>query len=107
MIDWGSNVVNGQLVPQPPSSAFFPLTMGAQYRGPGMWPRQGTYQVPPVTPTPALASQMGQSALGNGGSPDLTGGGASLFHPTKNTIIFGFGSLVLGLFMLHYIHYGA
>jgi hypothetical protein len=53
-----------------------------------------------------MASQMGQSALGNGGQPD-TGGSGGLFHPTKGTILFGFGSLVLGLFMLHYIHYGA
>lgn len=107
MIDWGSNVVNGQLVPQPPSSAFFPLTMGAQYRGPGMYPRQGTYQVPPVTPTPAMQPMMGQSALGTGGQPDMSGNASSLFHPTKGVIMFGFGSLVVGLFMLHYIHYGA
>lgn len=104
MIDWGSNVVNGQLVPQPPSSAFFPLTFGAQYRGPGMWPRQGTYQVPPVTPSPAMAPQIAPSAMGQGGLPS---GGGNVWHPTQGTIVFGFGSLVLGLFMLHYIHYGA
>lgn len=106
MIDWGSNVVNGQLVPQAPSSAFFPLTLGAQYRGPGMWPRQGTYQVPPVIPSPAMAPQMAPSALGTGPSGNVQGG-SSLFHPTQGVIVFGFGSLVLGLFMLHYIHYGA
>ncbi len=106
MIDWGSNVVNGQLVPQPPSSAFFPLTMGAQYRGPGMWPRQGTYQVPPVIPNQRDASQMSPNATGDATYASQTQA-ANAFHPTQGTIIFGFGSLVLGLFMLHYIHYGS
>lgn len=105
MISWGSDVVNGQLVPSAPASAFFPLSMGAQYGAPGRYPRQGTYQVPPVTPNPAMAAQMAPSALGT--APDINVNAGSLFHPTRGTIVFGFGSLVLGLFMLHYIHYGA
>lgn len=105
MIDWGSNVVNGQLVPQAPTSAFFPLTMGAQYRGPGMWPRQGTYQVPPVVPSPANAPQIAPSSMGRG--PDTGDSSSGSFHPTRGTILFAFGALVVGLFMLRYIHYGA
>lgn len=103
MIDWGSNVVNGTLVPQPPTSAFFPLTMGAQYRGPGYWPRQGSYQVPPVPPNIANAGNMSPNTTGSV-SPGVTMGNP--YHPTQGTILFAFFALVLGLFGLHYIHYG-
>lgn len=107
MIDWGSNAVNGQLVPQAPSSAFFPLTMGAQYRGPGMWPRQGSYQVPPVIPNRQMASQMSPNATGGDDTHASMSQSANAFHPTQGTILFGFGALIAGLFMLNYIHYGA
>lgn len=106
MIDWGSNVVNGQLVPQAPTSAFFPLTMGAQYRGPGMWPRQGTFQVPPVIPNAGMASQMSPNATGGGDTFASQTQARNAFHPTQGTVLFAFGALVLGLFMLRYIHYG-
>lgn len=110
-INWGSNTVNGQLVPQPPSSAFFPLTMGAQYRGPGYWPRQGSYQVPPVVPSAAMAAQMSPNSQGSGTAQGSVTTGppmssASPWHPFNGTIMFAVGALVLGLFALHYIHYG-
>lgn len=106
---WGSDSVNGQLVPRVPSSAVFPLTFSPHYSGPGYWPRQGSYQVPPVVSNPILARNMAPSGLGQG-SPgvaavtqaDATG---NPWHPTKGTILFGFGALVLGLFMLRYIHW--
>jgi hypothetical protein len=105
MISWGSNSVNGQLVTQPPTSAVFPLTMGAQYRGPGFWPRQGSYQVPPVIPSVAMQPQISPNATGSiDTGPPLSAGG--LFHPTQGTIIFAFIALALGLFGLHYIHWG-
>ncbi len=100
---WGSDAVNGQLVPRAPSSAFFPLVLSAQYTGPGYWPRQGSYQVPPVMPNPSAAGVMAPSALGSG-----PGGGAvssSPYHPTQGTIIFAFGALVVGLFLLNYVHW--
>ena len=106
MIDWGSNVVNGQLVAQAPTSAFFPLTMGAQYRGPGMSPRMGTWQVPPVVPSPTGGNSLNPGAMPSANANDI-GYGGSPFHPTQGTILFGFGALVVGLFMLRYIHYGA
>lgn len=101
-ITWGSSEVNGQLVPQAPSSAFFPLDMGAQYRGPGYYPRQGSYQVPPVTPSPTLGPQP----IGATGTAAPMTSGGNPWHPTQGTIIFGFLALVIGLFGLHYIHYG-
>lgn len=101
-ITWGSSEVNGQLVAQPPSSAFFPLDMGAQYRGPGYYPRQGSYQVPPVVPSPNLGPQP----VGSAGTAQQVDN-SNPWHPTQGTIIFGFLALVVGLFGLHYIHYGA
>lgn len=104
-VNWGSNIVNGQLVPQAPTSAFFPLYMGHQYVNP-KWPTQQPYGVPPTIPSPALAPGMAapQSAV----APTQAGAqsGASLWHPTKGTLVFGFFALVAGIFMLHYIHYG-
>jgi hypothetical protein len=105
MISWGSNAVNSQLVTQPPTSAFFPLTMGAQYRGPGMWPRAGTYQVPPVVPGPASTPYMSPNATGQV-SQSFTPSSGGLFHPTQGTIVFAFIALAIGLFGLHYIHWG-
>jgi hypothetical protein len=49
-IGYGSAAVNAQLVPVPVTAAFDPLTFGQAYTGPGMWPRQGVYNVPPVLP---------------------------------------------------------
>lgn len=104
-INWGSNVVNGQLVPQAPSSAFFPLYMGHQYVNP-KWPTQQPYGVPPVIPSPAQGPGMppGSQPI----APTQAGNvsGAGLWHPTRGTLVFGFFALVVGLFMLHYIHYG-
>ncbi len=107
-IPWGSNVVNGQLIPQAPSSAFWPTTMGSQVRGPGFWPRQGTWQVPPVVPNPAMAPYMAPSAgiAGQSSSGNASATSSNPFHPTQGTIIFALGALFLGIFMLRYIHYG-
>lgn len=102
-INWGSNVVNGQLVPQAPTSAFFPPFMGAQYVNP-KWPTQQPYGVPPTIPSPALGgSQLNSIAPTQAGANMST---TSAWHPTKGTLVFGFFALVFGLFMLNYIHYG-
>lgn len=104
-INWGSNVVNGQLVPQAPTSAFFPLYMGTQYTGP-KWATQQPYNVPPVIPSPAMAPAPGSTgAIAPTQAGNYTGG-VGAWHPTKGTLAFGFLALVAGIFMLHYIHYG-
>src|SRR5215472_9887357 len=99
---WGSDVVNGQLVPRPPSSAFFPLVLSAQYTGPGFWPRQGSYQVPPVVANPLAAASMAPSGLGTGPAMgQYSGAQVGSWHPTRGTIFFGFFALVAGLFLLN------
>jgi len=107
-INWGSNVVNGQLVPQPPSSAFFPLFMGAQYVNP-KWATGQPYNVPPVIPSPAMAIGNEGGVTSTPVAPTQAGAAQNsktAWHPTKGTLFFGFFALVAGLFMLHYIHYG-
>jgi hypothetical protein len=105
-INWGSNVVNGQLVPQAPTSAYFPLTMGHQYVNP-KWPTTSAYGVPPTIPSPAIAPGMAapQSSVAPTQAGNMSGG-ASAWHPTKGTLVFGFFALVAGIFMLNYVHYG-
>jgi hypothetical protein len=104
-VNWGSNVVNGQLVPQAPSSAFFPLFMGHQYTNP-KWPTQQPYGVPPTIPSASLAP--GMAAPETNVAPTQAGMAtkSSAWHPTKGTLVFGFFALVAGIFMLHYVHYG-
>lgn len=100
-INWGSNIVNGQLVPQAPSSAFFPMYMGHQYVNP-KWPTQQPYGVPPTIPAPGSALNINTDT-----APTQAGGSnASAWHPTKGTLVFGFFALVVGLFALNYVHYG-
>lgn len=106
-IPWGSDVVNGQLIPKAPTQAFNPLTYGPAYSGPAFWPRQGVYSVPPVVPTSGMPNSRSPvsdqiypttipSAASETGNP---------FHLTKSPLFFAFGFLVLGYLMLHYIHY--
>lgn len=101
-VQWGSNAVNGQLVAQAPSSAFFPSYMGPGYVNP-KWPSTAPFQVPPVVPSAT------QSPVGGTAAPAVASQAAAMpgnpFHPTQGVILFGLGSLILGLFMLHYIHY--
>lgn len=110
---WGSDTVNGQLVPRAPASAFFPLTFSALYTGPGMWPKQGTYQVPPVLPAAYVSNNSAPGQFGNAtpmgtyssNMPTAVSETGNPWHPTKSPLLFAFGFLVLGLFMLHYIHW--
>ena len=112
-ISWGSDAVNGQLVPRAPASAFYPLVFSAEYTGPGVWPKQGTYQVPPVVPgayqQAAGAPGSFGTAAGSGGNMGIQSGptNASMqgnpWHPTKGIIIFAF--VFLSLFGLQYIHW--
>lgn len=118
-VGYESQVVNGQLVNVAPAQGYAPLTFGSAYTGPGFWPRNGVYNVPPVLPSAGTweGSNMGQ---GGGASMDSGGyGGASMptwagmskdggvnpFHPTKSPLIMAILFLGIGLWMLHYVHY--
>jgi hypothetical protein len=103
---WGSDTVNGQLVPRAPSSAFFPLTFSSIFTGPAIYPKQGTYQVPPVMPNAMLQATGAPGQWGSAiTTPSNVSESGSPWHPTKSPLLFAFGALVLGLFMLKYIHW--
>lgn len=115
MLGYETTVVNGQMVNVAPGQSFAPLTFGSTYTGPGYWPRNGVYNVPPVTPSPS--TMAGQSAMptqsgGYGGNqPTPTAGTMSqsgntnYFHGTKSPLIWALLFLGGGLAMLHFIHY--
>jgi len=114
-VSWGSDAVNGQLVPRTPASAVYPLVFSAEYTGPGVWPKQGTYQVPPVVPGAYQQSAgapgsfgtaaPGGSVISTQSSPTNASMGGNPWHPTKGIIVFAFLFLVLSLFGLQYIHW--
>ncbi len=106
--------INSQLLNVAPSQAFSPLTYGAAYTGPGFWPRNGVYNVPPVTPSPGTTGQGGTTTTGltaSNGSPSPTAGaltasgGANYFHMGKSPLVWALLFLGLSLLMLHKIHY--
>jgi len=111
MLGYETLGVNDQLVNVAPGQAYAPLTFGPAYTGPGFWPRNGVYNVPPVVPSPADQAGMAptQIAAGNyGGSipmPSVSSASGNPFHPTKSPLIFGMVFFVLGVLMLQYIHY--
>lgn len=113
-VGYESQQVNSQLVPVAPSQGFAPLTFGSMYTGPGYWPRNGVFNVPPVAPAAGTTGQGGVTSTGvtaGNGSPSpssgaMTGsGGVNWLHPTKSPLVFAFGFLAVGLFMLHKIHF--
>jgi hypothetical protein len=114
-VGYESQIVNGQLVNVAPGQGFAPLTFGAAYTGPGFWPRNGVFNVPPVTPAPGTTGQGGTTMSGltaANGSPSLPTAGAvgsdgsvNWFHPTKSPLVMALIFLALGLFMLHKIHF--
>ena len=112
MIGYESQVVNGQLVNVAPGQSYSPLTFGAAYTGPGFWPRNGVYNVPPVTPSPGTweGSYIGTTDS-SGGHPSPSAGSINMdgkpnyMHPTKSPLLWAFAFLAGGLAMMHYIHY--
>jgi len=113
-VGYESQIVNGQLVNVAPGQGFAPLTFGAQYTGPGYWPRNGVFNVPPVTPAPGSTGQGGTTITGvtlANGSPSPTAGSVNsegnvnYFHATKSPLLWAVGFLALGLFMLHKVHF--
>jgi hypothetical protein len=107
-LGYGSAAVNSQLVPIPVKAAFDPLTFGQAYTGPGMWPRQGVYNVPPVQPSGSLQQSMAPAAYGATGGftvPTPASESGNPFHPTKSPLIFALVFLFAGVLMLQHIHY--
>lgn len=107
MLGNSSEVVNGQLVNVAIKQGYNPLTFGQAYTGPGFWPRQGVYNVPPVMPSAALQNSMAPAAYGGTGTPmpSALGDNGSPFHPTKSPLWWGLGFLVVGILMLQHIHF--
>ena len=118
-VGFESQTVNGQLVNVAPGQGYSPLTFGAMYTGPGLWPRNGVFNVPPVTPSPGSTGQGGTTTTGltqANGSPSGTGATlptsgtsngatANFMHPTKSPVLWAIGFLVFALFMLHKVHF--
>lgn len=112
MLGYGSEVVNGQLVPVAVKQSFDPLTFGQAYTGPAYWPRQGVYNVPPVVPSASLQSSMAPAqygatapALGGHSLPTALSENGNPFHPTKSPLWWALGFLVVGILMLQHIHF--
>src|SRR5713226_281528 len=101
MLGYESTVVNGQLVNIAPQQAYNPLTFGQAYTGPGMWPRQGVYNVPPVMPSPGNMASMAPATYGSTGFPvpSATSYSGNPFHPTKSPLWWGLGFLIVGILM--------
>lgn len=104
-LGYQSAVVNGQLVNVAPAAGYDPLIFGQAYTGPGMWMRQGVYNVPPVLPSGALQSSMAPSSYGMTGFAAPTSGGSNPFHPTKSPLWMALAFLIVGILMLQHIHY--
>lgn len=113
-VGYESAIINSQLVNVAPGQGYSPLTFGAQFTGPGFWPRNGVFNVPPVTPAPGTTGQGGVTATGlsaGNGSPSLpsageaTPAGPNFMHPTKSPVLWAIGFLVISLFMLHKVHF--
>jgi hypothetical protein len=107
-IGYQSAVVNGQLVNVAPGAAFSPLAFGPAYTGPGMWPRQGVYNVPPVLPSASLQASMAPASYGQSGTyplPSATDHQGNPFSITASPLLWALAFLTLGLAMLYFIHY--
>jgi hypothetical protein len=112
MIGYESAAVNDQLVNVAPGQAYAPTTFGSAYTGPGFWPRNGVFNVPPVVPSPTI--QAGQapsqapspgSSYGGSGIPTSMSQSGNAFHLTQSPLVWALGMFVVGLLMLQHIHY--
>jgi hypothetical protein len=112
MLGYESAAVNDQLVNVAPSQAFAPLAYGAELSGPGFWPRNGVFNVPPVVPSPADQAGMAPTQLGSGANyggsipmPTNQSASGNSMHPGKSPVLWALGFFVVGILMLMYIHY--
>ena len=113
-VGYETSQVNSQLINVAPAQGYHPLTFGAQYVGPGFWTRNGSYNVPPVVPSPGSVSFAGNSASNSvdGNSPPSptagtmdSAGNVNFLHPTKSPVLMAVAFLAVGLLMLHKIHF--
>ena len=113
-IGYGSAGVNDQLVPIPVMAAFKPLAFGPTYTGPGFWPRQGVYNVPPIMPSPSMQASLPPTAYGGTPGGDLTGAydAPSALSPSgspwsfkHSPLLWALLYLVVGLAGLHFMHF--
>jgi hypothetical protein len=112
MLGYESQAVNDQLVNVAPGQAFAPLTFGAAYTGPGFWPRNGVFNVPPVVPSPVDQGGMAPTQLGSGGNyggtmpmPTQVSSTGNAFHLKKSPVVWAIAMFVIGILMLQHIHY--
>ena len=119
-LGYSTALVNGQLVPVAPDQAFDPLTYGSVLSGPGYWPRNGQWNLPPLMPNATATSATGSyspdfsssemGTVGGGlptaGSVNPSTGKMNFLHPTKSPVWWTIGLLGLSLFLLHKVHYG-
>lgn len=103
MLGYETQVVNGQMVNVAPGAGYNPIIFGQAYTGPGMWPRQGVYNVPPVLPAGSLQGSMAPASYGYTGQPVPSNG--SPFSPTKSPLWMALLFLFAGILMLQHIHY--
>jgi hypothetical protein len=111
MLGYESEVVNGQLVNVAPAPAYDPIIFGAMYTGPGAWPRQGVYNVPPVIPSASSMVDMAPASYGGAqvttaAIPTTSSASGNPFHLTKSPVMWAIALLVISLLMLHYVHFG-
>lgn len=112
-LGYESAVINGQLVNVAPAQSFSPLTYGATLSGPGYWPRNGQWNLPPLLPS--ASSQTANASYSpsgpTSGSPMPTTGSVNSsgqvnwMHPTKSPVLWALAFIVGSLFMLHKVHY--
>lgn len=108
MFGYESQAVNGQLVNVAPGAAYDPIIFGASYTDPGMWPRQGVYNTPPVLPSTSMQTTMAPAAYGGGGTlvmPTATNETGNPFHPTKSPLIAAVVLLIFSVAMLQFVHF--
>lgn len=112
MLGYESQAVNDQLVNVAPGQAYAPTVFGNAWTGPGFWPRNGVFNVPPVVPSPSLGADTATASMAYGSSGGAmpstesnSGGALSAFHPKHSPLLWAIGMLAAGLLMLQYIHY--
>jgi hypothetical protein len=113
-VGYETQQINSQLINVAPGQGYAPLTFGAAYTGPGFWPRNGVFNVPPVTPSPGTTGQGSTTMTGltaANGSPSPTSGAlnsdgtANYFHMGKSPLIWALLFLGVALLALHKVHY--
>jgi hypothetical protein len=111
-IGYESAAVNDQLVNVAPGQAYAPLAYGASLSGPGMWPRNGVFNVPPVVPSPAQQAQMAPTQIGSGANyggtiplPTTQSASGNTMHGTKSPVLWALAFFVIGMLLLMHVHY--